>query len=815
MRLFLTAATILLSTLFNVSFAQVKTGKINGTVNDSKIKPLESATTSLLKVSDSSIVKLTASDKMGKFSFENLPNGKYIVSISAIGNTTSFSEAVEVTDANKEITLKPINLIPVSKSLATVTINSIKPLIEQRAGKTIINVEASPTNIGLNVLELLQKSPGVTVDNDGNISLKGKQGVMILIDGKPTYMSGADLAAYLKNMQSTSLSQIEIMSNPPAKYDAAGNSGIINIKTKKGAIKGMNGSANIGYSNRYYSSINSGVNLNYRNNKLNLFGSYYAGNYEGTNNLTIKRRFYQADKITISSIADQLTITHYIGNYNGGKAGLDYYFSKKDVAGFVVNANFNDNSQNPYGDSYIRDNTDNVLYKLSSLGDNGRSSTNLSSNFNYKHTFDSTGTELTTDLDYIYYNNKSNNKLTTQSFDADNIKNGNDIILQGNIPSIINIYSAKADYVHPFKKGLKLEAGVKSSYVNTDNTVDYLRNNGSGFTLDNRSNHFVYKESINAAYTILTKTIKKWELTGGLRLENTISNGHQLKNDSSFKRNYTNLFPNVGIAYNANDKNQFNLSYSRRVSRPDYEDLNPFIFFLDSLTYEQGNPYLQPQFTNNIEVSHTFKRFLTTTLNYTQTNDIITELLKQDTQKRATFLTRENFSSMKQYGLAVMANIHVTKWWSANIYTNVYNNHYKGIYQNDPVDIQYTSFTGNASNSFTLGKGWASELSGWYNSKMLEGLLQAKGMGALNAAFTKQVLKTKGTLRFGVDDIFNTRQFTGVVKYSDVNVNVANRRVSRQYNISFNYRFGKKDIPEARRKNGGAGDEQSRVKSGN
>jgi outer membrane receptor protein involved in Fe transport len=794
-------------------FAQTNKGQISGLVHDENSNAVEAATSSLLRAADSSVVKITASDKSGKFQLENIADGKYLVSVSAVGHKTAFSEVVEVSASNLSVSIKPINLSSASKALAAVNVDSKKPLIEQKAGKTVINVEASATNIGLNALELLQKSPGVTVDNDGNISLKGKQGVMILIDGKPTYMSGADLAAHLKNMQSTALSQIEIMTNPPAKYDAAGNSGIINIKTKKGTIKGMNGSANLGYNVREYGSVNSGLNLNYRNNKLNLFGNYYGGTYEGKNNLSIKRRFYQADKTTISSVADQLTITHYKGNYYGGKAGLDYYFSKKDFAGIVVAGNFNDNSQNPFGDSYIRDNTGKVLYKLSSLGDNGRSSKNISSNFNYKHTFDSTGKELTTDLDYIHYNNRGDNKLTTQSFDAFDIKSANDVILQGNIPSLIDIYSAKADYVHPFKKELKLEAGLKSSYVNTDNTVDYLRNDGFGFITDSRSNHFVYKENINAAYAILSKTIKKWEFTGGLRLENTISKGHQLKNDSSFKRNYTNLFPNVGIAYNANDKNQFNLSYSRRVTRPNYENLNPFIFFLDSLTYEQGNPYLQPQFTNNIEVSHTYKRFLTTTLNYTQTNDIITELLKQDTQKRATFLTRENFSSMKQYGLAVMANFPIVKWWNTNIYTNVYNNHYKGVYQNDPVNIQYTSFTGNITNSFTIGKGWASELSGWYNSKMLHGLLQASGMGALNAAFTKQVIKGRGTLRFGVDDIFNTRQFKGVVKYSDVYVNVANNRVSRQYNINFSYRFGKKDIPAARRKSGGAGDEQNRVGS--
>ena len=214
---------VLFSAICTVGFAQQKNGKISGSVQDGNLKAIELASSSLLKALDSSVVKITASDKSGKFDFENVPSGKYLVSVSAIGHQTAFSGPIEISESNSSVHLNPINLVSVSKSLAAVNVNNKKPLIEQRAGKTVLNVEASPTNIGLNALELLQKSPGVTVDNDGNISLKGKQGVMILIDGKPTYMSGADLAAYLKNMQSTSLSQIEIMTNPPAKYDAAGN----------------------------------------------------------------------------------------------------------------------------------------------------------------------------------------------------------------------------------------------------------------------------------------------------------------------------------------------------------------------------------------------------------------------------------------------------------------------------------------------------------------------------------------------------------------------------------------------------------------
>ncbi|MEI9910161.1 MAG: outer membrane beta-barrel family protein [Bacteroidota bacterium] len=652
----------------------------------------------------------------------------------------------------------------------------------------------------------------MSVDNDGNISLKGKQGVLILIDGKPTYMSGADLTALLKNMQSNSLEQIEIMTNPPAKYDAAGNSGIINIKTKKGTIKGMNGTANLGYTQGIYGRVNAGTNLNYRNNKLNVFGGYNAGTWEGFNSLLIDRNLYE-NKVLVRTI-DQLSRPHFKGVYHSLKAGIDYNFSKKDVGGIVINGNFNTGDENPFSRTNIRDEAGNITSKLVSDGDNTRKSSNVSTNFNYKHTYDSTGREITADFDYVYYNNKSNTQLTTQSFDPYDIKNG-DAVLKGIIPSVINIYSGKIDYVHPFKSGLKLEAGLKTSFVNTDNKVDYLRNNnGGGWVADQRSNHFIYDENINAAYAIFSKTIKKWELNAGLRVENTIAKGHQVSNDSSFKRNYTNLFPNVGLSYAASEKHQFNLSYSRRISRPDYDDLNPFIFFLDSLTYGQGNPYLLPQFTNNIEFSHTFNRFLTTTLNYTVTNDIITELLKQNTEKNETYQTRENFSSMKQFGIAVMANIPVQKWWNSNIYVNVFNNHYSGIYQTEPIDIQFTSMMANMTNSFTLGKGWSAEVSGWYRTKGAEGLLVANDMGAVNTAVSKQLFRKKATLKLGLRDVFYTQQFSGYAKYSDVDVNISSKRDSRQVNLGFTYRFGKNNIAPERKRRSGASDEQNRVKSG-
>ena len=790
-----------------------RVGRVSGQITSSQ-KPIESASISLLDARDSSIVKLGITEKSGNFTIEKLPLGKYLLSVQAVGFQKKFTERFELTEPRPFYQVPLISLQMAASKLQAVTVTSRKPLIEQKAGKIIVNVDASPTSGGMSALEMLEKAPGVAVDKDGNISLKGKQGVMILMDGKPTYLSSSDLSNLLKNMPGSGLDQIEVMTNPPAKYDAAGNSGIINLKTKKNTIKGMNGSFSTGYTQGLYGRTNSSLNLNYRNNKLNVFGGYNFNYNEGYNDLIISRRFFEADKKTINSTADQVTRPHNVGFNHGFKAGIDYFFSKKDVAGIVINGFFNKRTEDPESNSYVRNPNGTVIYELLSNSVNRGRVDNLSLNMNYKHTFDSAGREMTADLDYVRYNRTNTTLLSTQSYDGAGAKNGNLILLNGNMPAAINIYTAKLDYVHPLGKTTKLEAGGKTSYVNNDNQVDYTRNNGTGWKPDGRSNHFIYDESINAVYVSLGKSMKKLSMDAGLRLENTVSKGHQFSNDSSFKRNYTNLFPNLGFTYEVNKNNQLALSYSRRIDRPSYDDLNPFTYFLDSLTYGQGNPYLQPQFTQNIEVSHTFHRALVTTLNFSKTTNIITQLLKQDTQKKITYQTQDNVSQMQQIGLTVMYNAPVAKWWNTNVFVNVYNNHYRGIYQADPIDVNFTTFSTNINNTFSIPKGWTIELSGFYHGKGADGLLIAKEMYAVNSGVAKQILRKKATVKLGIRDIFLTQKFYGYARYSDVDVNVAAKRDSRQVNISFNYRFGKSNIAPARRRTGGAGDEQNRVKVG-
>ena len=800
------------------SFAQQIAGRIVGTVTAESQKTIEAATITLLNYKDSSVVKMGVSDQSGTFELENIAEGKYLVHVSAVGYQTNYTPA-EITAGTFNVILKTIQLKAEAQSMAGVVVTAKRPPIEVKAGKTVVNVDASPTNTGLNVLEILEKSPGVAVDNEDNISLKGKSGVLILIDGKQTYLSGAQLASFLKSIQANSLDQIEIMTNPPAKYDASGNAGVINIKTKKGTVKGMNGNISLTYNQGFYPKMFAGANFNYRNQKINIFGSYDGGQWEGLGLLNIDRRFHKSSLFNGSS--DQSTSRHNKSNWNNLKLGLDYNFTKKDVAGIVVRGSINPWKNWQSGYSNLRDAEGNVNTTFLSEAYNANRQRNINTNFNYKHTFDSTGREISVDLDNGYYKNTGTNFLTTNILDPDSRQIGNTILLEGNLPSVIKINTAKVDYVHPLSKTMKLEAGIKTSFVNTDNNVLYQRDTGSGWTVDiQRTNHFIYKENVNAAYAILTTTVKKWEFTGGLRVENTIAKGSQELNDSSFKRSYTNLFPNAGAVYNISEKNQLSAAYSRRIRRPDYEDLNPFTFFLDSLTYGQGNPYLQPEFSNRIELAHTYNRFLTTTISYTETNSIITEILKQFTEKRTTFQTKENFSQMRQFGLSVSANRQLVKWWNVNIYAGVFNNNYQGLYndgsKNTPVDITVTSFSSNLSNSFTFAGTWTAEISGWFNSNPSEGLIIARPMGAMNLGMSKQLFKKKATIKFGVRDVLRTSNFSGYSRYADVDLNVSNdrRRDNRIYNISFSYKFGKNNIAPERRRSGGASEEQSRVRSG-
>lgn len=816
MRKFIT--TLALSINFAiVGYTQVETGKVTGTVIDGSAKTIESSTITLLKTIDSSVVKIGAADGNGHFEFDDVAHGKYMVSVSAIGHQKGFSEVFEITAAKPTVDLKTIELVAMARSLAGVTVIAKKPLIEQKIDRTVVNVDAAISNVGATALEVLEKSPGVTVDKDGNISLKGKQGVQVYIDGRPAYLSGADLANMLKSMSASQLDQIEIMTNPPAKYDAAGNSGIINIKTKKNKQFGYNGSATVGFTQGYYPRSNESFNFNYRNGKFNLFTNLSHNYNSRIQQLDIQRNFRDPSTKNITSTFDQVSKMKNENLFYNSKLGVDFFASKKTTIGAVVNGFRNPRTWTSQTQTDIFNPGGQLQNITGGYSRNNELWKNFSTNLNFRHEFDSTGQELSADLDYIRYNSASDQSLVSKYFDdAGNFIDGPDTLL-AKLPQDIKIYSGKVDYTLPLKKGAKFEAGVKSSYVQTDNNAAYdSLENGQLVHDYGRSNHFKYEENINAVYINYSRPFnKKFSGQFGLRAENTNAKGNQVTTGQKFDRNYTQLFPTTYFQYTINQKNQVGINYGRRIERPDYEDLNPFIHFLDRYTYQQGNPDLKPQFSQNIELSHIYGGFLTTTINYTATKDILQEVIEQHEATNETFIKKANIARLHQVGISVSGYKEIRKWWSASMYANLFNNQFEGIVNNENIKLGVTSFLLQTQQQFKFGKGWEAEASGFYRTKGLEGVIFIHPIGQVSFGLSKQVLKNKGSIRLNFQDPFNMMNFKGESRYGDVDARFQNYNYNRSVSVSFTYRFNKgKMNGNNQRKNGGAQDEQNRVKAG-
>jgi iron complex outermembrane recepter protein len=543
-------------------------------------------------------------------------------------------------------------------------------------------------------------------------------------------------------MSSNQLEQVEIMTNPSAKYDASGRSGIINIKTKKNKQKGFNGSATTSYTQGIYSRTGNSVNINYKNGKVNLFSTVSANYRNNFQELEIYRRYTNTNKSTKAIFEQNSYSTRHRGNYNA-KLGADFYLTKKSTLGFVISGNTNPEVQNGENTSYLKNSNGAVDSIVQAISREKSSWKNISANVNFRHVFDSTGRELTADADFINYKADKNQDFYNNSYTPQwNLKTRDNLV--GELPSNINIYSAKIDYTHPLKKGAKIESGVKSSYVETENTAGYFNVDGALRTADyDKTNRFDYKENINAAYLNYSMEMKKWSIQAGLRLENTNYQGRQfgnpIKTDSSFKNSYTSLFPTLFVGYNPSEKNQFGFSYGRRINRPDYEDLNPFLFFLDKYTYGAGNPFLKPMYSHVFEASHTYKQFLTTTLNYSYTKDLFTETFQQK-DSFATVVRQGNYGAMNDASISVSAQIPVTKWWNMNVYTEAKYNQFKGSFDGGDVNTHATTYLANISNQFKFKKGWSAELSGFYRTKGIEGQIQIKSLGQMTAGVQKQIL---------------------------------------------------------------------------
>ena len=797
--------------LFALSAIAQNTGRITGSVLQN-MKPATGATVSLLRGKDSLTLKLSVVNKEGFYLFENVADGKYLVSVTSVGYKKALSKIIEVTPQRQSITFPEMTLIPDNKELTGVSVTAKKPLIENKIDRTIVNVDASITNIGTSALEVLEKSPGVTVDRDGNISLSGKEGVLIMVDGRPTQLSGADLANLLRNMNSNQLDQIEIMTNPPARYDAAGNAGVINIKTKKIITAGINGSASITYSQGRYPKTAESFNLNYREGKINLFTNLSHNYQKRFVTLNIDRNIYNSNTATIENIFKQENHRIMTGNSYNAKVGLDFFATKKTTFGAVININTRPTSTTNPTITKVLNTSKSLQGVTTALLDNEGDWNSFNTNLNFRRLLDTKGKEITADIDYVKYGSANEQFMVNSYADATGNAYRKSDTITGHLPQNLEVYSARIDYLHPLKKGARFEAGIKSGIVRTDNNAAYDSIQYGRIVHDfNRSNHFIYEENINAAYANLNTPLSK-RITAqlGLRLENTIAKGRQKTTGENFDRDYTQLFPTAYLQYKANDKNNFGVNFGRRVSRPSYQALNPFIRFIDRYTYQRGNPNLRPAVSNNFEISHSWKAQITTKLNYAYTKHIISETAEQKGQE--TYNMLQNVSSLNQFGLSVSANTPITKWWTSTINTNLFNNNYKGVVNEAPVDLSGTTFIISGTQQFQVNKTLTAEINGMYRKGGLEGLIRVKSVGVLGAGLSQKILKNQGTIRLTVRDIFHSQILRGSSQYGNVDFAIRQISETQVVSIGFTYSFSKgKKMAPVKRTAGSANDEQGRI----
>jgi hypothetical protein len=800
---------LLVAISWGVSFGQTGAAKVSGSLVNDQGKPLDYASVSIIKATDSTVVKGALSNDNGVYSFDKIPAGKYLVKATIVGYVKAVSKPFTVTESSTKVEVPVLNMQPGNTTLKTVTVTATKPLIERKIDRTVMNVEGSVLAAGNTAMEILARAPGVTVDKDDNISLKGKQGVTVMINDKLTYLTAAQLATLLRSTDGNTIKSIEIITNPSAKYDAAGNSGIINIKLKKNTQSGTNGSITAGIARGWYWRDNSSLNLNHKDGKLNMFGTFSHGDNKRGHNLGIKR---VTDSAGYKTYFDQQSSMPGSNHYNNYRLGADYDLTDKHIIGFVVSGY--SNSGNDANDTHTIIGkqygvADSSLHTVSTIPQTYK---NFALNLNDKYKIDTSGQEISVDLDYSKFRNFSDARYNTDYFLADGSPQRTSQILLNQTPSDITIYTGKVDYAKPLTKTIKLEVGAKFSSVKTDNDLRAQIDSSGVFINDKgRSNHFIYTEKIQAGYLNINKQFKKTSVQLGLRAENTQSNGN-LMGSTPVKRSYLNLFPSAFINHTINDKNEVSFSYSRRIDRPGYDNLNPFIYYLDPYTFSKGNAFLNPQYTQNFELNYTYKKTVNVSLGYSHTTNAITELIL--TEGKKTFQTNANLQTQTGYNANINTPFTITKWWEGNINVTAFYLGFKSdtLAGQNFKDGQW-AYQARMTQTFKFA-GARLELMGDYQSALTYAIYKIRPRYSVDLGISKSFMDKKLNVKVACDDIFNIRRNDLSSNALGNEFTIKQKNDSRVGRLTLTYNFGNSSI-KVRQHRSGADDEKGRVKGNN
>ncbi|MFD2784417.1 TonB-dependent receptor [Hymenobacter rubripertinctus] len=775
-----------------------------GTVRTAAGAPAEYATLSLHRPTDSVVVKTEFSAADGRFQLLAPAAGRYLVSVAQVGCQRLWLGPLEA-GAAAPLTL---TLLPAAATqLRGVAVDGQRPLFERLPDRTLVHVAESPLSAGSTTLDVLGRAPGLTVDAQDNLSLRGKTGLLVLLDGKRVPLTGAELANMLRSLPAEQVQELELITNPPAKYDAQGGAGIISIHLKKDQRLGTNGTANAAYGRGRYGKFTGGLSLNHRQKNLNLFGSYAYADRQNFQDLDISRTYLQDGQPTRFSEQRNTSRSHL--QSHTWRAGADYTLSPRTTVGLVASGLA---SRLPSQGLNLADfsNTDGQLTNtLTARNNRDLRTPNAAGVLSLRHQFaqDSLGTpELTADLDAARYGlGRRLDLLTTYPLRSQNNTNR----LLGDQNGTLWLSSAKADYVRNLRGRLRLEAGAKASRVASDNDVLFEREqDGQRQTDTGLTNRFRYTETIGAGYASLTRTRPGLTLTGGLRGEYTRTDGRQDVGGQQFRRRYFQLFPNLSLSRPLTAHHELTLALSRRLDRPTYNQLNPFRSYLDPTSYRVGNPALWPQTSTRVELTHTFKEKYSTGLNYTRTHRPILSVYRLDAQGLVA-ATDVNLPNQDYWALTLAAPLEPAKWWKLYADAELFYIRFQGQLEGQPLPAAQPGAILGLTNSFKLPHGWSAELNGRYNSLERYGYQLVRAFAQVGAGVQKSV--GPATFRLNAADVFYTLPMRVSARYQPLAESYRTAQDSRIITASFTYRFGNAKVAAARRAKSGAEDEKRRA----
>lgn len=770
----------------------------------SDTRPLGQATVTLLSLPDSLPLQTQASANDGSFRFSNLCKGK-LLRISATGFA---SQLLPVPADTGVITIK---LVPVAKELNAVTVNAARRSVQSYPDRTVVRVDNTPSYAASNALDILERSPGVSIDRDGQISMQGKQGTLLLIDGKKIYVTPQEAANLLRSISAQQIDHIELVPQPSAKYDASGTAGLIHIHTRSGRNTGWSGNSSLVVSAGKFARVSMNSSVFYQKQKIAAAISYAPGYTRTFYDILIDRQYRTPDN-KISTQYNQHTVNPVTQVPHAIRTNIDYRITPVKTFSLQATTYFSELTDGGKTNTHIAEPLQGKSVGATDFS-NRISRSNYSGGISYRQQLNKKDDEFSMDADYSYFSRSNTQTNNNYLFDSANTPVGSPYLLRGNNPSRIDVYSAKFDLVKTDNHQFRWETGAKMSYVNTSNRSDYERYAGSNWVRDARSNHFNYAEKIIATYLSVKKTAGNWSITAGARLEHTMADGVQLQNSQSFSKRYTNLFPSVSVAKKLANNQTLLLSYNRRIERPNYQDLNPFQFILNQFTFQQGNPLLSPQFTHAVEAGWS-KGNMTAKYYFSQITDLISDNIYQDTVLKLSFQQKDNVASKSIHGISMNLSTRVWNKLSVSFYTNIFYNRLQGNIDQETFRVENVSGSANVTAQIQLPGSWSLDLAAAYQHRnYLSALLFDKGSANLTVGVGKQLFSNTWNLRLIIRDPFLWQRVYYTSYYKGVDFSIRQLTDSRQISFSLSYRFGKDSNRSAARKRSAA-EEQMRAGAG-